>query len=405
MSRVALDRLTGAPWLAAAAPFFHVLDGAEGRTRAVGGIVRDTLLGLDRVTTDIDLATELVPEEVMARAQAAGISAYPTGLAHGTVTLVAGGQTAEVTTLREDVETFGRKARVVFGTDWLRDASRRDFTMNALYAAPGGVLFDPLEGLGDCVAGRVRFIGDPDRRIAEDGLRIYRYFRFSATHGAQRLDPEAIEACRRAVGQLEGVSAERIGAEMIKMFAAPRIGTALSAMVETGVVSGGLLSGEGMAALSRYEAQNGDVAPAARLAILIATGTGADVLKSAWRLSNAVVNEARALCEAAGDLMIGNAAEVAYRMGAARTSVARVAAALRGGDEAWLDERLARLAALDPPSFPVAGGDLVAIGYRPGPELGAEIRRLEALWIASEYAHDKAALLSMTAPPPDSGKS
>lgn len=161
----ALARLAGASWLETVRPVFDCLGGG-GLTRAVGGIVRDTLIGRVRGTTDIDMATVLLPDEVATRGAAAGFAVHHTGVAHGTVTLVHEGQPVEVTTLRRDVETFGRHASVAFGTDWAEDARRRDFTMNALYCGPRGDLFDPLGGLNDCLAGRVRFIGDPDARIA-----------------------------------------------------------------------------------------------------------------------------------------------------------------------------------------------------------------------------------------------
>lgn len=178
MATAPLIRLKSAPWLheAETQRLFALLDGAAGKTRAVGGIVRDTLLDRVRESGEIDFATELLPEEVMQRAAAAGVPAYPTGIEHGTVTLKLGTLLAEVTTLREDVETFGRHATVRFGTDWTRDAERRDFTMNALYVGQDGALFDPLGGVADCLEERVRFIGDADQRIAEDRLRVYRFF-------------------------------------------------------------------------------------------------------------------------------------------------------------------------------------------------------------------------------------
>src|SRR5690606_662941 len=149
-----------------------------------------------------------LPEDVTARAAASGVDAYPTGIEHGTVTLRLGTLTAEVTTPREDVETDGRRAVVRFGTDWVRDAERRDFTLNALYAEMDGTLFDPLGGVDDCLAGRVRFIGAPERRIAEDRLRVYRFFRFSASHGGEKFDPVGLAACRAAAGSLGALSAE-----------------------------------------------------------------------------------------------------------------------------------------------------------------------------------------------------
>ena len=193
-------RLKSAPWLANpdTQAIFSLLDGEGERTRAVGGIVRDTLLGMARDNAEIDFATELEPDEVMARAARVGVASYPTGIAHGTVTLRLNSLVAEVTTLREDLETDGRHAVVRFGTDWKRDAERRDFTINALYADTFGSLFDPLGGSGDLTEPHIRFIGDPDQRIEEDRLRVYRFFRFSASHGGERFDNAGLAAVERA---------------------------------------------------------------------------------------------------------------------------------------------------------------------------------------------------------------
>ncbi|HEX4016097.1 MAG TPA: hypothetical protein VHX15_05110, partial [Frankiaceae bacterium] len=222
--KMAQDRLTNAEWRMRPETrrIFSLLDGAAGRTRAVGGIVRDTLLDRQRDDAEIDFATELLPDEVMQRAGEAGIGVYPTGIEHGTVTLRLGEFAAEVTTLRQDVATDGRHAKVRFGTDWVRDAERRDFTLNALYVGSDGALFDPLHGLDDCLAGRVRFIGDADRRIAEDRLRVYRFFRFSASLGGERFDDEGLTAVGRAANDLGDLSAERVGGEMRRMLELPK---------------------------------------------------------------------------------------------------------------------------------------------------------------------------------------
>ncbi|MEX0860899.1 MAG: CCA tRNA nucleotidyltransferase, partial [Cucumibacter sp.] len=214
------ETLAGAAWLKAPATraVFKALDGKAGRTRAVGGIVRDTLLGIGRA--DIDMATEFKPKEVMARAEAAGLTAHPTGIAHGTITLVHQGNPIEVTTLRRDIETDGRRAVVRFGTDWADDAARRDFTMNAVYAFANGKLFDPLGGVEDCLARRVRFIGHPDDRIKEDYLRILRFFRFFAVYGDGRPDAEGLKACARLKAGLAQLSAERVWGELKKLLGA-----------------------------------------------------------------------------------------------------------------------------------------------------------------------------------------
>ncbi|MHA1517369.1 MAG: CCA tRNA nucleotidyltransferase, partial [Alphaproteobacteria bacterium] len=213
---------------------FAALSGDTGATRAVGGAVRDALLGLP--VSDVDLATTLPPEKVIVRARGAGLKAIPTGLEHGTVTIVADGTSFEVTTLRRDVETFGRKASVSFTEDWAEDAARRDFTLNALYAGADGTLFDPLGGYPDLAAGRVRFIGDPVRRISEDYLRILRFFRFNASYGRGALDAEGLSACVRERAGLRLLSAERVAAELKRLMVAPRAAEAVSVLFTHGLL-------------------------------------------------------------------------------------------------------------------------------------------------------------------------
>ncbi|MEM7192501.1 MAG: CCA tRNA nucleotidyltransferase, partial [Pseudomonadota bacterium] len=212
-----LPSLKAAPWLRRpeTVRVFAALCGDDGATRAVGGAVRDCLLG--RPVYDVDLATTLHPDEVIARARGANLKAVPTGIAHGTVTVVADGVPFEVTTLRRDVETFGRKAKVAFTEDWAEDAARRDFTLNALYAGPDGTVFDPLGGYGDLMAGRVRFIGDAAMRIKEDYLRILRFFRFNASYGKGAFDPVGLSACVRERAGLRRLSAERIASELKRL--------------------------------------------------------------------------------------------------------------------------------------------------------------------------------------------
>lgn len=385
-------RLREAGWLrdAALQDIFLLLEGERGATRAVGGLVRDTILDLPRAGTDIDLATVLVPDKVVARARAAGVGVHPTGLAHGTVTLVHGGRSVEVTTLREDVETDGRHAVVRFGTDWAADAGRRDFTLNALYADMDGTLFDPLGGLSDCIEGRVRFIGDARRRIAEDGLRVYRFFRFSASHGGERLDPEGLEAVAEAVGRLDHLSAERVGAEMRRMLALRRVGGVLEAMAGIGLVpfSAAVLEG-----LRRYERQAADPGFSGRLALLLEEADG-QALKARWRLSNAELGAALALREAAGLIEALRFHEAVYRHPGRLGEALDVAAARARWSGAGKAAMRDRLLAVDPRPFPVTGADLLGLGLRPGPALGATLARLERDWIESGFALDRAALLA-----------
>lgn len=384
-----LARLETAPWLVRPQmqAIFAALDGSRRRTRAVGGAVRDTLLGR-AAGNDVDLATELLPEEVMARARAAGIAAHPTGIDHGTVTLVLGEALAEVTTLRRDVKTDGRRAEVAFGTDWVGDARRRDFTLNALYCAADGTLYDPLGGLEDLRAGVVRFIGAPEQRIAEDGLRVFRFFRFSASHGGEHFEPQGLAACAAAADRLDHLSRERIGHEMLRMLALPAIATTLETMAGLGLLD---LAEAARPALRAYEALGGQNV-ATRLALI--GEEKLDALQPAWRLSNQVMNEARAIAAAAALLAEDRIGEAAYRQGEAAVEGLALAAARENWGRDRLAEAARMLAGLIVPPFPLTGADLAGLGMAQGPALGQQLRHLEQLWIDSGFTLGKAELLA-----------
>ncbi len=228
--------LSDAPWLKSgpAARVLALLNGANEEARVVGGAVRNALMNIP--TADIDIATTAVPEEVVRRARAAGIKSVPTGIEHGTVTLVVDGHPFEVTTLREDTETYGRKAKVAFGRDWVRDAERRDFTINGLSVDAGGVVHDHVGGLADIAARRVRFIGDPGERIAEDYLRILRFFRFHAAYAVGEPDRAGYLACIGGRAGLASLSAERIRMEMLKLVVASGAEIAVTAMADGGLL-------------------------------------------------------------------------------------------------------------------------------------------------------------------------
>ncbi|NOZ31597.1 MAG: CCA tRNA nucleotidyltransferase [Alphaproteobacteria bacterium] len=411
----AIGRLAKAPWLKdrPVAEVFSLLDGPARRTRAVGGIVRDTLLGL--AAADIDFATELTPEEVTSRAGFAGISAHPTGIEHGTITLVIAGRPFQVTTLRQDIATDGRRAEVRFGTDWLRDASRRDFTMNALYCDWAGQLFDPLDGLQDCLSRTVRFIGTPKDRIAEDHLRILRFFRFFAVFGHGRPDAEALKASAGLKPALADLSAERIWGELKRILGAPDPARALLWMRTTGVLAQVLPEGEkwgidGIHGLIETEkTQDWPPDPLLRLmAIVPPMIERIDALADRLKLSNAehqrLADWARApLPESEGPvgdldrlLYEHNASGVRDRLAlAAAGSISGTNAAFEAGAALALYEH-AR--AFQRPDFPLKGKDLIALGYSPGPKLGAELARLEKIWIGHGFAIDRAALLARVAP-------
>lgn len=363
------------------------LDGMQGRTRAVGGVVRDTILGRLTDSTDLDLATELVPDDVIARAAAAGIASYPTGISHGTVTLKLGATLAEVTTLRRDVETDGRRAVVAFGTDWAEDARRRDFTLNALYCNADGTLFDPLGGLGDALAGRVRFIGDASQRIAEDGLRVYRFFRFSASHGGETFDADGLAACAAAVGTLAHLSAERVGAEMVRMLELPGIARTLGVMGQVGLLD---IETPQLRHMLAYEGFGGR-SVAARLALL---GDLAD-RRAAWRLPNSLVREAEAIDRAATLVADERIGEAAYRHGNAAVEGLALAAVRHGWRRDRLAEAARELGRLKIPVLPVSGHDLTGLGIAPGPVIGQTLSRLEQKWIESDFTLQKGELLAL----------
>ncbi len=352
----------------------------------VGGCVRNGLLELP--VADVDLATDARPDRVMALAEGAGLRAVPTGIAHGTVTVVARGTGHEVTTFRRDVETFGRHAVVAFSTDMAEDAARRDFTINALYARPDGTVLDPLGGgLRDLAARRVRFVGPPEERIAEDYLRILRFFRFHAWYGdaAAGPDPAGLAACTALAEGVESLSRERLGAEIRKLLAAPDPAQSVAAMAEAGVLTR-LLPGASAAALPRLIALEGD-APLRwqrRLAVLGSPGAA-----EALRLSRSDAREISVLeAETAADR---GPSELGHRHGpwlAADIVLAR--AALQGDPPptGWR-EAIGRGAAA---RFPVTAADLMPAFS--GPELGDRLRELRARWIASDFTLSRDELLA-----------
>ena len=393
IAKAALNRLKEAPWLRdpATQRVFTLLDGEKGRTRAVGGAVRDTLVDHERETDEVDFATELLPREVMRRAGEAGVSVYPTGIDHGTVTLKIDDRVAEVTTLREDIETDGRHATVRFGWGWTRDAERRDFTMNALYCDMEGELFDPINGAEDCMAGVVRFIGDPNRRIAEDRLRVYRFFRFTASHGREQFDEDGLVAVHKAAGDLHAISAERVGAEMRRMIALPKVARTLETMASAGVLD---LPPDLLERLGTYERRAHRPNGMARLAILV-QALSAKRLKQKWRLTNDEVDAVESILKGARLLTDFHVSEAAYRFPAFLSDAVDVAATFAGWTEAGKSAVLQHLGTIEVPKFPLSGSDLIARGMKPGPRIGAELDRLEKRWIQSGFKLDRDSLLSI----------
>jgi len=374
-------------------------DGEE--ARVVGGAVRNELLHL--AVKDIDVATTAVPEEVARRVEAAGWKAVPTGIEHGTITVVIGGKPFEVTTLRRDIETYGRKAKVVFGRDWTADAQRRDFTVNALSATADGTIYDYVGGLADIDARHVRFIGDPAQRIAEDYLRILRFFRFHAWYGAGAPDAAGLHACIAARAGLETLSRERVRMELLKLLLAPHAAPVLAAMAEAGLlgaVLGGVPLLAGFENVVKAEAAMG-VAPSAarRLGALgVLVKEDAERLAERLRLSNAEAERLNALdhwwrvSPSNGDKA---AHALLYHVGV-QSFIDRVLLAWSRSRAGASDHAWRELASLPgrwtAPSFPLKAADIMSRGIAAGPALGAALRRAEQFWIAADFPAARAAL-------------
>ncbi len=347
-----------------------------GNARYVGGAVRDTLLGIP--VKDVDLATPLEPNVVMRRLKEAAIQVVPTGIEHGTVTAVLPQGSVEITTLRHDVSTDGRRATVAFASDWQDDAARRDFTINALYADPAtGEIFDWFGGLDDLAARRVRFIGDPHQRIREDHLRILRYFRFQARFGSMPADAPSESACAELAAMLKGLSRERVGMEMMNLLSLADPAPTVARMAELGVLEVVLPEADvaALAALVAEEARQ-QIAPDAlrRLAALLPAEVQlAEAVASRFRLSGA--QKKRLALAAARDGTEGEARPLAYRLG---VDAALDRLLIAGADTAALSGWVI-------PEFPLKGGEIVARGIKAGPEVARVLRRVESGWIAAGF--------------------
>ena len=379
---------------------FAALAAGGYHARAVGGAVRNSLLGHE--VADIDIATSAEPRDVVRCAHSAGLRVVETGLKHGTVTVITDGHPIEVTTLREDVATDGRHAEVAFTDDWIADASRRDFTINALYCDADGHVFDPLGGLEDLAVRRVRFIGDATARIREDYLRILRFFRFFAQYSNGQPDPEGITACVRERRGLKRLSGERLRQELLKLILARRAQAAVTTMLEHGLLTEILPVAPRPRLFQRMLRLDTEGDWALRLAALaVRVPEDAARLAIALKLSNA---ERRTLRDAAGGSCRHVAIEdeaalrhMLYRSGAeAYRHCVLIAWA---GSDAPVDDR-AFSAALDlpnrwaVPTFPLSGPDVMALGVPSGPLIGAHLRALEESWIERDFEDQRADLLS-----------
>jgi poly(A) polymerase len=396
-------QLHDAAWLnqGVVARLLALLDRDGEEARVVGGAVRNELMRI--AVEEVDVATTAVPQEVMRRAEAAGLKVKPTGIEHGTVTVIIDGKPFEVTTLRRDIETYGRKAKVVFGRDWMADAERRDFTINALSASADGRVYDYVGGVTDIAARRVRFIGEPSQRIAEDYLRILRFFRFHAWYGAGVPDAAGLHACIRSRAGLETLSRERVRMELLKLLVAPHATPTLVIMTETGLL-GAVLGGVPLLAsfenMAKAEPAMGIAADAVRRlgALNVAVKEDAERLSQRLRLSNAESERLAALegwwrvSPKSGDQA---AHALLYRLGpqsfADQVLLAWSRSAAGAADRAWHD--LADLPRRwKAPKFPLKASDFVRRGIAAGPALGAALRSAEEAWIAADFPADRAAL-------------
>jgi poly(A) polymerase len=395
--------LDDAPWLTSgpAARVLELLNGSGEEARVVGGAVRNALLKIP--VGDIDIATTALTAEVIRRAKAAGIKSVPTGIDHGTVTLVVDAQPFEVTTLREDTETFGRKAKVAFGRDWVRDAERRDFTINGLSVDANRIVHDHVGGLEDIAAKRVRFIGDPGKRIAEDYLRILRFFRIHAAYGAGEPDRAGYLACIAARAGLAGLSAERVRMEMLKLMVAEGAAGAVTAMADGGLlllILGGVAYPGPFAAMIAAEHSLGlRPDPVRRLgALAVAVTEDAKRLGSRLRLAN---HETRTL-DSMGHRwwrLAGMDEAVArrrlYRLGPERYRDRLMLAWARAGADtdsaSWRELALLPLR-WSAPKFPLKAADFIARGIAEGPALGQVLALAEDAWLAANFPLDESVL-------------
>ena len=388
--------LARAPWLRAASlqRIFAAIGNAGGEARVAGGAVRNALLGIP--VADIDLATNLSPEQVTKACKAAGLAVHPTGIDHGTVTVVSNHHPYEVTTLRHDIETDGRRAKVQYTDDWQADAMRRDFTMNALYCDASGKLYDFTNGYADLLRKRIIFVGSAAKRIEEDYLRVLRFFRFHARFGKGTPDKAGLEACVRHRKGLGGLSAERIRQEMFKLLAAPGAVPTLKLMAKHGILSHLLPYTEQWRVIARLPPD-----PVLRLAVLAAMPAS---MKDRWRLSNV---EERRIAQIVSRMPPTPALRpreqraMLYHLGAeAWRDLVQVAWARSRdamNDRRW--KRLLRLPDRWPvPALPLSGHDLIATGLPPGPAVGDALRQLEDWWVASDFKPDKDELLARLGP-------
>lgn len=401
MSRI----LQGQDWLTASATQAVMAAlaaaGGPGCARFVGGCVRNAVLGAP--IDDVDIATTLEPDAVVKALKAAGLKSIPTGIEHGTVTAISERQPFEITTLRRDVSTDGRRATVAFTDDWAEDAARRDFRLNALYADGEGAILDPTgAGYDDALAGRIVFVGDPEQRLREDHLRILRFYRFYAWYGRGAPDAAAVAACAALAEGVERLSAERVSKELLKLLAAPDPRPAVRLMDQARVLGRVLPPPVGLDLFAAMVEINDD--PLLRLSALLPDdGKAVRAASLRLRLSNA--QKDRLICAAAAQIdpaMSDVEARAAiWRAGRQAFEDRLYRAWAAGADAAHVRRLLALAADWTPPKLPVGGRDLAQLGLTPGPETGRLLKAFEESWIADDFPdHGHEARLKALMPPP-----
>lgn len=395
------ERLKMQPWMKApeTSRVISALTANGVEARFVGGCVRNAVLDVPATETDIDIASPLPPDEVTRRLESDNIKVVPTGLAHGTVTAIIGSARFEITTLRKDVETYGRRAKVAFTNDWAVDAARRDFTINAMFAAPDGTLYDPCGGREDLSVGRVRFVGEPEKRMQEDVLRLLRFFRFQAYYGRVAPDEETLDTCARLAPKLSGLSGERVAREVFLLLDAPRPTDMFRLMAQHRILNHILPS------LVRFDWLDAlmslDSAPVSRIlrlaALLEGGASAAEKAARRLRLSNEEHESLRALAAPSVHLHPGlethQRRRYLYRLGAERyrelALIAWAGASINSLEKsesgAW--RTLADLSqSWSVPTFFLRGRDALALGVPPGPEVGQLLAAVEEWWLDGDFA-------------------
>ncbi len=368
---------------------FAIIAASGGEARVAGGAVRNAIMGIP--VGDVDVATTLSPQKVTEIFLGAGHSVYPTGIDHGTVTVVIDHRSFEVTTLRRDVATDGRRAVVSFTDDWMQDSLRRDFTMNALYCDATGKIFDYTNGYDDILRNRIMFVGVASRRIKEDYLRILRYFRFMAVYPDLKADRAGLAACVKYRSGLRTLSAERIAGEMFKLLVGPKAAPVLKMMAVNRVLKNIIPHTDDFRAIGRLPAD-----PLLR-AFVLAKAPAA--LREDWRLSNGNAKRINALLDMPAPspkLRENEQRRILYAFGpqawADSVSVAWARSRASLSDPVW--KRMLSLPKRWPlPVFPVSGRDLIDLGHAPGPGMGMDLKQLEERWIASDFTPTKQDLL------------